>query len=59
MNSLKNMFRPTKPISKNISFKPDELVSNSQKVSTYSILVKMFELLTKMYVLVDVGTWSY
>lgn len=33
MNSLKNMFRPTKPISKNVSFKPDELMSNSQKVS--------------------------
>ncbi|XP_001946406.1 probable proline--tRNA ligase, mitochondrial [Acyrthosiphon pisum] len=32
MNSLKNMFRPTKPISKNVSFKPDELISNSQKL---------------------------
>lgn len=41
MNSLKNMFRPTKPISKNVSFKPDELISNSQKVS-----LQILELLT-------------
>jgi len=44
MNSLKNMFRPTKPISKNVSFKPDELMSNSQKVS-----LQIFELLTHYF----------
>ncbi|XP_025416331.1 probable proline--tRNA ligase, mitochondrial isoform X2 [Sipha flava] len=32
MNSLKNIFRPTMPMSKNILFKPDELISNSQKL---------------------------
>lgn len=47
MNSLKNIFRPVKPISKNISFKPDELVSNSQKVCVelfilYNIFINLY-----------------
>ncbi|XP_050421520.1 probable proline--tRNA ligase, mitochondrial [Adelges cooleyi] len=32
MNSLKNIFRPSMPISKTVTFKPDEHISNSQKL---------------------------
>lgn len=34
MNSLKYIFRPTKPIPKKNALKSDELMSNSQRVST-------------------------
>jgi len=49
MNSLKTMFRPTKPISKNVSFKPDELISNSQKVSLSDLNYSLLSLTNIIY----------
>lgn len=60
MNSLKNIFRPTKPISKHVSFKPDEFISNSQKVCvSILLLLSIWYLNSYLCLSVDVGTWSY
>lgn len=60
MNSLKYIFRPTKPIPKNIALKSDELMSNSQRVSTiYTIIMLPIFVLYKFKISADVGTWSY